>query len=166
MISDTAAKPPSRNTRPMRTIVREPIFMSSRPPTIDARTQDGFVFRVDMRLRPYGDAGALSLNFDAMQEYYQDQGRDWERYAMIKARVIAGDRAAGEQLLAALRPFTYRRYIDFSAIESLRGMKAMINREVQRRGKHQHRARLMRCRENERNCEQQRRDAERDLQSE
>ncbi len=102
---------------------------------IDARTQDGFVFRVDMRLRPYGDAGALALNFDAMEEYYQDQGRDWERYAMIKARVIAGDRAAGEQLLAALRPFTYRRYIDFSAIESLRGMKAMINREVQRRGK-------------------------------
>jgi glutamate-ammonia-ligase adenylyltransferase len=102
---------------------------------IDARTQDGFVFRVDMRLRPYGDAGALALNFDAMEEYYQDQGRDWERYAMIKARVIAGDRAAGERLLAALRPFTYRRYIDFSAIESLRGMKAMINREVQRRGK-------------------------------
>ncbi|MBK8991955.1 MAG: bifunctional [glutamate--ammonia ligase]-adenylyl-L-tyrosine phosphorylase/[glutamate--ammonia-ligase] adenylyltransferase [Gammaproteobacteria bacterium] len=102
---------------------------------IDAKTQDGFVFRVDMRLRPYGDAGALALNFDAMEEYYQDQGRDWERYAMIKARVIAGDRAAGEQLLAALRPFTYRRYIDFSAIESLRGMKAMINREVQRRGK-------------------------------
>jgi glutamate-ammonia-ligase adenylyltransferase len=102
---------------------------------IDAKTQDGFVFRVDMRLRPYGDAGALALNFDAMEEYYQDQGRDWERYAMIKARVIAGDRAAGEQLLAALRPFTYRRYIDFSAIEALRGMKAMINREVQRRGK-------------------------------
>ncbi len=102
---------------------------------VDARTQDGFVFRVDMRLRPYGDSGALALNFDAMEEYYQDQGRDWERYAMIKARVIAGDHAAGEQLLAALRPFTYRRYIDFSAIESLRGMKAMINREVQRRGK-------------------------------
>jgi glutamate-ammonia-ligase adenylyltransferase len=102
---------------------------------IDAKTQDGFVFRVDMRLRPYGDSGALALNFDAMEEYYQDQGRDWERYAMIKARVIAGDHAAGEQLLTALRPFTYRRYIDFSAIESLRGMKAMINREVQRRGK-------------------------------
>jgi len=102
---------------------------------VDARTQDGFVFRVDMRLRPYGDSGALALNFDAMEEYYQDQGRDWERYAMIKARVIAGDHAAGESLLVALRPFTYRRYIDFSAIESLRGMKALINREVQRRGK-------------------------------
>lgn len=103
--------------------------------TIDAKTADGFVFRVDMRLRPYGESGALALNFDAMEEYYQDQGRDWERYAMIKARVIAGDRAAGEKLMTMLRPFTYRRYIDFSAIEALRGMKAMINREVLRRGK-------------------------------
>jgi [glutamine synthetase] adenylyltransferase / [glutamine synthetase]-adenylyl-L-tyrosine phosphorylase len=102
---------------------------------IDAKTQDGFVFRVDMRLRPYGDSGALALNFDAMEEYYQEQGRDWERYAMIKARVIAGDQHAGQQLLATLRPFTYRRYIDFSAIDALRGMKDMISREVMRRGK-------------------------------
>ncbi len=102
---------------------------------LDARTQDGFVFRVDMRLRPWGEGGALALGFDAMEEYYQGQGRDWERYAMIKARAVAGDRAAGERLLAALRPFTYRRYIDFGAIEALRSMKAMINREVQRRGR-------------------------------
>ena len=101
---------------------------------LDAVTRDGFVFRVDMRLRPYGDSGALALHFDAMEQYYQDQGRDWERYAMIKARVVAGDRMAGETLLATLRPFVYRRYIDFSAIESLRQMKAMISREVARRG--------------------------------
>jgi glutamate-ammonia-ligase adenylyltransferase len=102
--------------------------------SLDAVTRDGFVFRVDMRLRPYGDSGALALNFDAMELYYQDQGRDWERYAMIKARVVAGDRAAGEALLTTLRPFVYRRYIDFSAIESLRQMKSMISREVARRG--------------------------------
>jgi len=101
---------------------------------LDARTADGFVFRVDMRLRPYGQSGALVLNFDAMEEYYQTQGRDWERYAMIKARVVAGDQQAGARLMAMLRPFTYRKYIDFSAFESLRSMKAMINREVQRKG--------------------------------
>jgi len=101
---------------------------------IDARTADGFVFRVDMRLRPYGQSGALVLNFDAMEEYYQTQGRDWERYAICKARVVAGDRQAGAELMAMLRPFTYRKYIDFSAIESLRDMKALINREVQRKG--------------------------------
>lgn len=101
--------------------------------SIDTMTVDGFVFRVDMRLRPYGDSGALVLSFDAMEEYYQDQGRDWERYAMIKARVIAGDQTRGEQLTAMLRPFSFRRYIDFSAIDSLRDMKQMIQREVKRR---------------------------------
>lgn len=101
---------------------------------LDVRNADGFVFRVDMRLRPYGQSGALILNFDAMEEYYQTQGREWERYAMIKARVVAGDREAGAKLMAMLRPFTYRKYIDFSAIDSLRDMKALINREVQRKG--------------------------------
>jgi len=101
---------------------------------LDKMTADGYVFRVDMRLRPYGDAGALALAFSALLEYYQDQGREWERYAMIKARVVAGDQQAGEQLLAELRPFVYRKYLDFSAIDSLRAMKAMINREVKRKG--------------------------------
>src|SRR5690606_5414457 len=101
--------------------------------SLDRLTSDGFVFRVDMRLRPYGDSGALVLNFDAMEEYYQDQGRDWERYAMIKARVVAGDEKAGARLLEILRPFTYRRYLDFSAFESLREMKRLIQREVRRR---------------------------------
>ena len=101
--------------------------------SIDQQTMDGFVFRVDMRLRPYGQSGALVLNFSAMEEYYQDQGRDWERYAMIKGRVISGDEEAGLELMASLRPFVYRRYIDFGAIEALRGMKEMINAEVRRR---------------------------------
>lgn len=100
---------------------------------LDKATADGFVFRVDMRLRPYGDAGALALSFNALLDYYQQQGRDWERYAMIKARVIAGDKQAGERLLDELRPFAYRKYLDFSAIEALRAMKAMINSEVRRK---------------------------------
>ncbi len=97
-------------------------------------TAEGFVFRVDLRLRPFGDAGPIALSFAAFEDYYQHHGRDWERYAMIKARVIAGDMQAGEQLLAGLRPFVYRRYLDYHAFEALRGMKAMIAQEVERKG--------------------------------
>lgn len=96
-------------------------------------TADGFVFRVDMRLRPFGEAGPLVTSFDAMEDYYQQHGRDWERYALIKARPIAGDVAAGEALIQRLRPFVYRRYLDFGAIEALRKMKTMINDEIRRR---------------------------------
>lgn len=101
---------------------------------LDAVTLDGFVFRVDMRLRPYGSSGALVLSFNALEQYYQEQGRDWERYAMIKARAVAGDAEAGKQLLEMLRPFVYRRYLDFSAIEALRAMKQLIAQEVKRKG--------------------------------
>ena len=101
---------------------------------LDQITADGFVFRVDMRLRPYGESGALALNFTAMEQYYQDQGRDWERYAMIKARPVGGDPHRAAELMAMLRPFVFRRYVDFGVIESLRGMKQMINSEVRRRG--------------------------------
>ncbi|WP_434986832.1 bifunctional [glutamate--ammonia ligase]-adenylyl-L-tyrosine phosphorylase/[glutamate--ammonia-ligase] adenylyltransferase [Vreelandella zhaodongensis] len=101
---------------------------------LDAMTADGFVFRVDMRLRPLGDGGPLVGNFSMLSSYYQDQGREWERYAMLKARPVAGDLEAGQELLASLRPFVYRRYLDFGAIESLRELKAMINREVKRKG--------------------------------
>jgi glutamate-ammonia-ligase adenylyltransferase len=87
-----------------------------------------------MRLRPYGSSGALVLSFNALEQYYQDQGRDWERYAMIKARVVGGDQAKGEELLEMLRPFVYRRYLDFSAIEALRTMKQLIQQEVRRKG--------------------------------
>jgi glutamate-ammonia-ligase adenylyltransferase len=97
-------------------------------------TPDGFVFRVDLRLRPYGENGPLVMSFDAMEQYYQEQGRDWERYAWIKARVVAGARKAGETLLERLSPFVYRRYLDFGAFESLRSMKQMITREIARRG--------------------------------
>ncbi|WP_339906881.1 bifunctional [glutamate--ammonia ligase]-adenylyl-L-tyrosine phosphorylase/[glutamate--ammonia-ligase] adenylyltransferase [Pseudomonas guineae] len=101
---------------------------------LDVITVDGFVFRTDMRLRPYGSSGSLVFSFNALEQYYQDQGRDWERYAMIKARVVGGDQAAGAQLLGMLRPFVYRRYLDFSAIEALRAMKQLIQQEVRRKG--------------------------------
>src|SRR5690606_17469760 len=101
---------------------------------LDAITVDGFVFRTDMRLRPYGSSGPLVFSFSALEQYYQDQGRDWERYAMIKARVVAGDQRAGAELLQMLRPFVYRRYLDFSAIEALRAMKQLIQQEVRRKG--------------------------------
>ena len=102
---------------------------------LDKHTMDGFVFRTDMRLRPYGQSGPLVMNFASVEEYYQDQGRDWERYAMVKARVMNGEQsAAAKELLSILRPFTYRVYVDYSAFESLRSMKAMINAEVRRRG--------------------------------
>lgn len=95
-------------------------------------TADGFVFRVDLRLRPNGDSGALVSSLTAMETYYQEQGRDWERYAMVKARLV-GKRAceSGHWFHRLITPFVYRRYVDFSVIESLRTMKAMIEREVQ-----------------------------------
>ncbi|WP_447753983.1 bifunctional [glutamate--ammonia ligase]-adenylyl-L-tyrosine phosphorylase/[glutamate--ammonia-ligase] adenylyltransferase [Pseudomonas nicosulfuronedens] len=102
--------------------------------SLDAITVDGFAFRVDMRLRPYGSSGPLVHSFAALEQYYQDQGRDWERYAMIKARVVGGDQEAGQRLLDLLRPFVYRRYLDFSAIEALRTMKQLIQQEVRRKG--------------------------------
>lgn len=105
--------------------------------SLGAITGDGFAYRVDMRLRPFGDVGALALSFDAMEHYYQTHGREWERYAMIKARVMAGDKVQGAELMERLRPFIYRRYLDYGAVEQLRDMKAMINREAERKGKYQ-----------------------------
>jgi len=101
---------------------------------LDQQTVDGFVFRVDMGLRPNGESGPLACSFDMLEQYYQNQGRSWERYAMIKARVITGDEHQAELLMKTLRAFTYRRYIDFSVIESLRDMKALISREEKRKG--------------------------------
>ncbi|WGE32707.1 bifunctional [glutamate--ammonia ligase]-adenylyl-L-tyrosine phosphorylase/[glutamate--ammonia-ligase] adenylyltransferase [Actinobacillus genomosp. 2] len=102
---------------------------------LDEITLDGFVYRTDMRLRPFGDSGALVLSFAAMEDYYQEQGRDWERYAMIKAKILGEDpqNMNHRYLRQMLRPFIYRRYLDFSAIQSLREMKQKISREVVRR---------------------------------
>ncbi len=101
---------------------------------LDNTTGDGFVFRVDTRLRPFGDSGPLVLSFGAMEDYYHAQAREWERYAMVKARAVAGEPGDVEELMAVLRPFVYRRYLDFAAIESLREMKQLISRELARKG--------------------------------
>ena len=100
---------------------------------LHAPTADGFCHRVDLRLRPFGDSGRLVLGFDAMEAYFQREGRDWERYAWLKARPVAGDVAAGERFIDVLRPFVYRRYLDFTALDALREMKAMIEAEVARK---------------------------------
>ncbi|MBM7037448.1 bifunctional [glutamate--ammonia ligase]-adenylyl-L-tyrosine phosphorylase/[glutamate--ammonia-ligase] adenylyltransferase [Vibrio ulleungensis] len=102
---------------------------------LDQQTFDGFCYRVDMRLRPFGESGPLVMSFSALEDYYQEQGRDWERYAMVKARVMGKEMYPQYQSLRKmLRPFVFRRYIDFSAIQSLRRMKGMIRSEVRRRG--------------------------------
>ena len=99
---------------------------------LDQVTAEGFVFRVDMRLRPFGDSGPLVTSFDAFESYYQIHGREWERYAMIKARAVAGGEQ-GDRLLQMLRPFIYRRYLDFGTYDSLRDMKLRIETEMQRK---------------------------------
>jgi len=99
---------------------------------------DGFVFRVDMRLRPYGDAGALVCSFEALEDYYQSQGREWERYAMIKARPVTGDPQSTAALMELLRPFVYRRYLDFHTFDALRDLKRQIHNEIERKGQKDH----------------------------
>ncbi len=101
---------------------------------LDESTADGQVFRVDMRLRPFGSSGPMVCSLAALEHYYQEQGRDWERYAMVKARVINKDPAAQSMFYSLIRPFVYRRYIDFSAIEALRKMKLLITQETRRQG--------------------------------
>ncbi|HWS77760.1 MAG TPA: bifunctional [glutamate--ammonia ligase]-adenylyl-L-tyrosine phosphorylase/[glutamate--ammonia-ligase] adenylyltransferase [Thermomonas sp.] len=100
---------------------------------LDEITADGFCHRVDLRLRPFGNAGRVALSFAAMEQYFQREGRDWERYAWQKARPVAGDLDAGERFLASLRPFVYRRYLDYGALDGLRTMKAAIAAEVARK---------------------------------
>lgn len=96
-------------------------------------TEEGFVYRVDMRLRPHGQSGNLVMNFAALEGYYQYYGRDWERYALIKARVVTGPLPYAEKLEALLSPFIYRKYLDYGAIEALREMRDLIANEVKRR---------------------------------
>jgi glutamate-ammonia-ligase adenylyltransferase len=94
---------------------------------LDEVTADGFVFRVDMRLRPFGSEGALVCNLDALEDYYQQYGREWERYAWIKGRVICGPNQALEKLM---KPFVFRKYLDFNAYAAMRDLKTQIQRDV------------------------------------
>ncbi|MFO1406321.1 MAG: bifunctional [glutamate--ammonia ligase]-adenylyl-L-tyrosine phosphorylase/[glutamate--ammonia-ligase] adenylyltransferase [Steroidobacteraceae bacterium] len=96
-------------------------------------TAEGFVYRVDLRLRPFGESGPQVVSFDAFEDYLQQHGRDWERYAYVKARAVCGAERYGELRRNVLRPFVYRRYLDFRVFESLREMKSLIAREVERR---------------------------------
>lgn len=100
---------------------------------LDEITVDGFVFRTDTRLRPFGESGAIVMTFDGMENYYQTQAREWERYAMIKARQVAGDFKSGQYLMTMLQAFVYRRYLDYGAFEELRSLKAQITQELRRK---------------------------------
>jgi [glutamine synthetase] adenylyltransferase / [glutamine synthetase]-adenylyl-L-tyrosine phosphorylase len=100
---------------------------------LEAPTADGFVLRVDLRLRPFGDSGPLVASFASFEDYLPRHGRDWERYAYIKARPVTAATRYAEIEAAAVRPFVYRRYLDYGVFESLREMKALIAREVERR---------------------------------
>jgi [glutamine synthetase] adenylyltransferase / [glutamine synthetase]-adenylyl-L-tyrosine phosphorylase len=100
---------------------------------LETPTTDGFVLRVDLRLRPFGDSGPLVSSFAAFEDYLPRHGRDWERYAYVKARAVTSAERYAEVEAAAVRPFVYRRYLDYGVFESLREMKALIGREVERR---------------------------------
>ncbi len=104
---------------------------------LDEITEDGFVFRVDMRLRPFGSEGVLVSNLDALEEYYQNNGREWERYAWIKGRVICPNSTGLQPSIhALLRPFIFRKYLDFNALNSMRDLKLQIHRDVTQKGQH------------------------------
>ena len=100
---------------------------------VEAPTHEGAVLRVDMRLRPFGDSGPLVASFASFEDYLPRHGRDWERYAYVKARAVTARDAYAELYASAVRPFVYRRYLDYGVFESLREMKALIEREVERR---------------------------------
>ncbi len=98
-------------------------------------TADGFCYRVDTRLRPFGDSGPLVSSFAALEQYYQREGRDWERYALLKARPVVCEKDCGQSLLNILRPFVYRRYIDYGAVEALREMHANVREDALRKNR-------------------------------
>ena len=101
--------------------------------TLSERTEAGFVYRVDTRLRPFGSAGALVQNLGALETYFQREGRDWERYAWIKARGVAGDSDTAAEALAIARPFVYRRYVDYGVLQALRSMHASVLQQARAR---------------------------------
>ena len=95
-------------------------------------TKDGFVFRVDMDLRPEGQSGDLACSLRSAEIYYESWGQTWERSAMLKARPVAGEISLGEEFLKTIRPFMYRKFLDFAAIEEIRAMKKRIDASIAR----------------------------------
>jgi glutamate-ammonia-ligase adenylyltransferase len=98
---------------------------------LSENTADGYVFRVDLRLRPWGESGPLAMSYAMFEDYLVAQGRPWERYAWIKARPLSGERH--HELTAIVRPFVYRKYLDFGALAAIRDLHVQIRREVVRR---------------------------------
>jgi glutamate-ammonia-ligase adenylyltransferase len=98
---------------------------------LDDATEDGFVFRVDMRLRPYGNAGSLVASYDFLESYFVTQGREWERYAWIKARALTGGHH--DELAGIVRPFVFRKYLDYATLDAMRALHAEVRRDVERR---------------------------------
>ena len=94
---------------------------------MDTVTEDGRVWIVDTRLRPFGDSGALVWSVSAMEQYFLNEGRTWERYAWLKAAPVAGDIETGQRLIDALQPFIYRRYLDYGIFDSLRDLHQQID---------------------------------------
>jgi len=99
---------------------------------MSAPTVDGFVFRVDLDLRPEGRAGPIAIGAEQLHRYYEAKGRTWERIALLKARPVAGDLELGAEVLRGLEPFVYRRYLDLDSVEEIRAIKARIDREASR----------------------------------
>ena len=94
-------------------------------------TEDGFVFRVDMQLRPFGSEGQIACSYQMLEDYYQKYGREWERYAWVKGRVVVGPQI---ELNKIIDPFVYRKYLDYGALNSMRDLKAQIQNDVNKRG--------------------------------
>jgi glutamate-ammonia-ligase adenylyltransferase len=107
--------------RPARRLIR----------LLSETTEDGFVFRVDMRLRPYGESGPLVCSFDFLEHYFVTQGRTWERYAWLKARPLTGGHR--RELDAIVRPFVFRKYLDYASLSAMRELHAEVRRDVERR---------------------------------
>lgn len=93
---------------------------------LDQYDEYGFVYRVDMRLKPFGSVGTLCTTFSAMKRYYLEHGRNWERYALVKMRAVAGDISAGNALVDDLTPFIYQRHVDYDAMQSIEEMKQKL----------------------------------------
>ena len=93
-------------------------------------TEDGFAYRVDLRLRPWGDSGPVALHHQALEHYYQLHGREWEQYAMVKARIITGSSSDRDYIKSILKPFVYRKYHDYRVFEGLAGLKDQIDNQA------------------------------------
>ncbi len=101
---------------------------------LNETTEDGFVYRVDLRLRPWGESGPVALSHAALEHYYQLHGREWEQYAMVKARVLTGNDLDRQYLASIFKPFVYRKYHDYRVFEGLSGLKDKINRQARSKG--------------------------------